>query len=154
MSSEKALTLPGRYEEVRSICEFVRAGAEAAGLDKSAIFGIELACDEAATNIIEHAYGTEDAGSITTSYSVTAEAFTVTMQDNGRSFDPETIPPPPNVATETTEVTPDELAKQLQVGGLGLHMIRKLMDEVYFSFDQDQGNTLVMIKRLGEDDKK
>lgn len=150
MTQRNVLTVPGRYDAVRGICEFVGAGAAAAGLDEKAVFQIELACDEAATNIIEHAYGEEDAGTITVDYRTSAESFTVSLHDNGRPFDPAGVPPPPTVATEITDVTPDELGTQLQIGGLGLHMIRKLMDEVYFSFDPEQGNTLIMVKRLSK----
>ena len=154
MTDEQMITVPGRYEEIREICAFVSAGATNAGLNEDTVFQIELSCDEAATNIIEHAYGGEDAGPIIVSYKATEDAFTFTLRDRGRSFDPATVPPPPTVATETVEVTPDELGSQLQVGGLGLHMIRKLMDEVYFSFDTDQGNTMVMVKRIGESEKR
>ncbi|MEZ4517739.1 MAG: ATP-binding protein [Chloroflexota bacterium] len=154
MSNEQVLTVPGRYAEVQGICKFVGAGAAAAGFDADTVFHIELSCDEAATNIIEHAYGAEAVGPITASYAVQGNAFTITLRDQGHSFDPSKVPPPPNVATEVTDVTPEELGNQLQVGGLGLHMIHKLMDEVYFSFDEKQGNTLVMVKRLREDDGK
>lgn len=150
MSQVNVLIVPGRYEAVRSICEFVGAAAEAAGLGQEAVFQIELACDEAATNIIEHAYGNEDAGTITVHYTTSDKAFTVSLRDNGEPFDPATVPPPPTIATEITDVTPEELGQQLQVGGLGLHMIRKLMDEVTFSFDPEHGNTLIMVKRLRE----
>jgi serine/threonine-protein kinase RsbW len=150
MSRANVLTVPGRYDAVRGICEFVSAGATAAGMNTKAVFQVELACDEAATNIIEHAYGAEDVGTITVQYARTGRDFTVTLQDNGRSFDPSAVPPPPTVATEITDVTPDELGSQLQVGGLGLHLIRKLMDEVYFSFDPQSGNTLTLVKRLEE----
>lgn len=150
MTKEQFLTVPGRYEEIRGICAFVGAGAADAGFDEDAVFQIELSCDEAATNIIEHAYGGENAGSIVVSYVTTASAFTFTLRDNGRPFDPTTVPPPPTVATATVDVTPEELGSQLKEGGLGLHMIRKLMDEVYFSFDADAGNTMVMVKRIAE----
>lgn len=154
MTKVNALTVPGRYDAIRGICEFVSAGATAAGLGEQAVFQVELACDEAVTNIIEHAYGVEDAGTITVNYTTSADAFTVSLHDSGRAFDPATVPPPPTVATEVTDVTPDELGTQLQVGGLGLHMIRKLMDEVYFSFDPERGNTLLMVKRLNKRGKE
>lgn len=152
-STEQAITVPGRYENIRAVCEFVGAGAEAVGLDEDMIFQIQLACDEAATNIIEHAYGGEEAGTITATYSVTDGAFTITLHDKGRSFDPASVPPPPPITTKITDtMTPEELETQLRVGGLGLHLIRQLMDEVYFSSDQKRGNTLVMVKRLQGDD--
>ncbi len=152
MSNGRSLTVPGRYESIRPICEFVVAAAADAGISEDAAFRIELACDEAATNIIEHAYGGEASGDVTVGCTATPDAFTIIMRDNGQPFDPAAVPPPPNVATQITDVTPEELSSQLQVGGLGLHMIRNLMDEVHFSFDETQGNTLIMVKRLGRND--
>jgi anti-sigma regulatory factor (Ser/Thr protein kinase) len=40
---------------------------------------------------------------------------------------------------------------QLQIGGLGLHFIRNLMDEVHFTFDREQGNTLIMVKKRSQE---
>lgn len=154
MTSDNVLTVPGRYSEIKRICQFVAAGAAEAGLDEDTIFHIELCCDEAGTNIIEHAYGQESVGTITASFAVDPDAFTITMRDNGRPFDPATVPPPPIIATEVTDLTPEELGRELQVGGLGLHIIRKLMDEVRFTFSPGQGNTLVMVKRIGENNRK
>jgi anti-sigma regulatory factor (Ser/Thr protein kinase) len=38
----------------------------------------------------------------------------------------------------------------LQVGGLGIHFMRKLMDEVHYSFNGKQGNTLVLVKKIDQ----
>ena len=64
MSNEKILIVPGRYDQIQVICEFVAGGARDAGLNADAVFHMELCCDEASTNIIEHAYGAEDVGEI------------------------------------------------------------------------------------------
>lgn len=140
MASKKNLTFPGRYDQIREACEFVVSGAEEAGFDPDEIFRIQLACDEACTNIIEHAYGAEDAGQIQISWQFKQGAFTIELRDNGRPFRPETVPYPsmPDSADNVDE---------LKVGGLGLHFMRSLMDEVEFSFDKD-GNRLVMVKYL------
>lgn len=150
MVKQRALTIPGRYDEVKRLCEFVSAGAAEAGLEDDAIFQIELCCDEAATNIIEHAYGGEDVGDILCTYEVSDTTFTVTLHDHGRPFDPQQVKPPP-VFDSTASQTPGEVSDQLQVGGLGLHFIRNLMDEVYFTFDPDGGNTLVMVKNRNQE---
>lgn len=119
-----------------------------AGLDADTIFRLELACDEAATNIIEHAYGAEGVGNIIVQYEVATDAFTITMRDTGRPFDPDEIPPPPSFDNMASSDVADELDDQLKVGGLGVYFIRRLMDKVSYSFDQLHGNTLVMVKRL------
>jgi serine/threonine-protein kinase RsbW len=138
MASSNKLTIPGRYDQIREACDFVVEGAEAVGFDPDEVFRIQLACDEACTNIIEHAYGQEDAGSITISWQNKKGAFIIELRDNGRPFQPETIPSP------TVPDSSDEV-DELKVGGLGLHFMWTLMDEVEFSFDEN-GNRLVMTK--------
>lgn len=140
MASSNKLTIPGRYDRIREACDFVVAGAETAGFDPDEIFRIQLACDEACTNIIEHAYGAEDAGQIWVSWQKKPGAFIIEMRDNGRAFQPEEIPSP-SVPDSSDDVD------ELKVGGLGLHFMRTLMDEVKFSFDEE-GNQLIMIKYI------
>jgi len=155
MGSEHSLTIPGRYKEIKRICEFVAAGAAQAGFDEDTIFRLELCCDEAATNIIEHAYGAEDGGPILVSYEVNKDDFMIVIRDYGATFDPNLVPPPPTVSMDETAVDGfGESTDQLRIGGLGLHLIRNLMDEVHFSSDQQEGNKLVMIKKLGVEPNK
>jgi anti-sigma regulatory factor (Ser/Thr protein kinase) len=150
MAKKRVLTIPGRFSEIKGLCEFVAEGAAEAGLDEDAIFQIELCCDEAATNIIEHAYGAEDVGTIVCICEVDDGAVTVTLHDNGRPFNPEAVKSPP-VFDQSAAQTPGEVSDRLQVGGLGLHFIRNLMDEVHFTFDQERGNTLVMVKKRNQE---
>lgn len=149
MSEEQVLVVPGRYKEIRRICEFIAAGAAEAGFDDDDIFHLELCCDEASTNIIEHAYGQEGAGEIAISYIVDEGDFTIVLRDNGKAFDPNQVPPPPDIGSEAMVL--DEVATQKRVGGLGLHFIRNLMDEVSYTADGRLGNRLVMVKKLQKD---
>ena len=149
MAHEQVLIVPGRYNEIKRICEFVAAGAAEAGFDDDTIFHLELCCDEASTNIIEHAYGQEGAGNIVISYAIAEDEFTIVLRDNGQACDPANVPPPPAISRESIPL--DELANQMRIGGLGLHFIRNLMDEVTYSSDNRQGNRLVMVKKLQKD---
>ncbi len=136
-----ALSVPGRYDQIANVCKFVVAGAEASGFGVDELFQIELACDEACTNVIEHAYGGEEKGNITVTWNFTAGSFTITIVDEGKPFDPAEIPPP--------EVPSDpEDIDNLRIGGLGIHFMRKLMDDVRFIVGDTQGNRLVMVKHL------
>jgi anti-sigma regulatory factor (Ser/Thr protein kinase) len=153
MAIQRRLTVPGRYPEIRRICEFVAASATEAGFDDDVVYHLELCCDEASTNIIEHAYGGEDVGAINVTTTTDRASFTVTLQDNGQPFDPEAVPAPPDINGDLASgASADALSQQLQIGGLGLHFIRNLMDEVYFTFDKDHGNTMVMVKYLQDKD--
>jgi anti-sigma regulatory factor (Ser/Thr protein kinase) len=144
MGKKHVLTVAGRYDEIKTICQFVMQGAAAAGLDETAVFHIELACDEACTNIIEHAYGGEDNGSITISWQVEAGMFVITLKDNGRAFNIDQIPAAPD--TDNIE--------NIKIGGLGIHFMRKLMDDVQFSTEPPTGNKLVMKKKMATPKEK
>ena len=100
---------------------------------------MQLAVDEACSNIVEHAYGGEGRGDIECTCRVNDEGLTVILQDCGRPFDPSLVPEPnasPNLDDETCTG-----------GGLGLYFMRQLMDEVRFEFTPDSGNVVTMVKR-------
>jgi anti-sigma regulatory factor (Ser/Thr protein kinase) len=144
MGREKSLTVRGRYAEIQRLCTFVSNGARQAGFSEDSIFQIELACDEACTNIIEHTYGGEDEGEITVRWQVENRTFVVSIEDNGQRFDPGQIPPPP--MPPGSPAADNEF--EIQVGGLGVFFMRELMDEVEFSYEAGKGNVLTMEKQL------
>lgn len=141
------VTIPGRYDRVIDVCNFVVSGARQIGFGEDELFRIELACDEACTNVIQHAYGGEDQGTIRVVWEYAKGAFVITIYDYGRYFDPDTLPEP-NIPK-----SPDDI-DQLKIGGLGIHFMRSLMDEVRFQSDQGAGNKLVMVKYLSENNRR
>ena len=145
MTDKHVLTVVGQYTQVQETCAFVCEGARTAGFDEQAVFHIELACDEACTNIIEHAYGGDTTGMIQVSYEADDEHFIITFHDNGRSFDVNSVPIPSTFQDDTNT---EKIHETLKVGGLGIHFIRQLMDEVTFQSDPQQGNTLTLVKKL------
>jgi anti-sigma regulatory factor (Ser/Thr protein kinase) len=150
MDQDNVLTVGGRYDQIRKITSFVTSGARGAGLDDDAVFHIELCCDEAASNIIEHAYGGEELGEIVVHYWVDDDAFIVTLSDQGRPFNPDEVPEPQSINNEIDAPEPAlaEYLDSLQVGGLGIYFMRKLMDEVHYSFNSPSGNRLTLVKYL------
>jgi len=129
---------PGRFDSLASIGEFVTQAAEQAGLDAQAAYAVQTAVDEACTNIIEHSYGGEGRGEIACTCRINDEGLTVILRDQGRPFDPDSIPRP-DLSTSLED---------RQESGLGLFFMRYLMDEVRFEFT-DSGNVLTMVKRRG-----
>jgi anti-sigma regulatory factor (Ser/Thr protein kinase) len=104
---------------------------------EAGVFEVQTAVDEACTNIMEYAYS-EEGGVITLTCEVQDNDFVVTIRDRGKPFDPSSVPPPDLEA---------DLDKR-RIGGLGIYLMRKLMDDVSYSFDAEKGNTLVMRKIL------
>lgn len=134
----EVLVVTSSLEDLPRVLDFVRQACLNAGLDEDAVFACELAADEACTNIIEHAYHGRPDGEIRVSCLRTRQGFTVEFRDRGTSFDPSQVAAP-NLSGTLFE---------RDVGGLGLHFMRSLMDEVHFQFDEKEGNTLTMTRRF------
>lgn len=136
MPKQWELTVDGRLENLATIADFVIKAAQAAGLNEKATFEVQMAVDEACTNVIQHSYREEEKGEIALRCELTDCDFLVTIRDHGRPFNPDVVPP--------TNLT-SSLAER-QEGMLGLYFMRQLMDEVRFRFDAE-GNELTMVKR-------
>lgn len=141
MVDKHNLTVPGRFDSLAEISNFIMQAARDAGFDEDDVFHIQMAVDEACTNIVEHAYGQGVGGDIDLSCRVTESGeFCIDIRDYGKPFDPGEISVP---HIDRGEIELDDL----QAGGLGLFFMRKLMDEVTFHFDEKAGNHLTMVKR-------
>jgi serine/threonine-protein kinase RsbW len=133
------LTVPGRFESLPQITDFIGQAARDAGFDEDQIFNIQMAVDEACSNIIEHAYGADCRGDIALTCCLELDnSFVVTIHDTGQPFDPQSVPDPPLGAS----------LEDLPEGGLGLYFMRKLMDKIHFEFDRDHGNVLTMVNQM------
>ena len=137
MGTEEKLTFPGRFESLAAISEFVGRAAGKASLGERAIYEVQLAVDEACSNIIEHAYGGEGHGDIEITCRINSEGLTVILRDFGHRFEPDSVPPPNLRAS----------LENRDLGGLGLYFMYQMMDEVHFEFMPDSGNVLTMVKR-------
>ena len=94
MPKQWELTVDGRLENLSTIADFVVKAAQASGLDEKAIFEVQLAVDEACTNVIEHSYRGEDKGEIALRCERAEGGFVVTIRDHGQPFNPEDVPLP------------------------------------------------------------
>ena len=135
----ETLTIPATLDSLAAISDFITDGTMRAGLDDRAAWQVQLAVDEAATNIIQHGYHDTSRGDIELAWRLDGDEFVVTLRDHGRSFKPEDVPAP--------DVTSP--LEERQAGGLGLFIMGRLMDSVTFTFDEQHGNLLTMGKRVG-----
>ena len=128
---------PAQFEYLDAMRDFTAESARLAGLDEKEVYNLQLVVDEAASNIIEHAYEGIQGGQIELSLEVTKKAFTIILCDEGKQFVGESDEPDIKAELEDRAV-----------GGLGLFFMRKLMDEVRFEWFPDKGNVLTMVKLL------
>jgi len=133
----KNIQFAAKFEYLDEIREFVGTIARAGGFSDKDVYNIQLATDEAASNIIEHAYENQPDGILDLSCGIRKDAITIILIDHGESFDPSDVPPPDLKA---------DLSDR-KIGGLGLFLMRKLMDEVHYESRPDKSNILTMIKR-------
>jgi serine/threonine-protein kinase RsbW len=133
----QSVQFSAKYEFLDEIREFVGDIARAGGFGDKDIYNIQLAADEAASNIIEHAYEGVNDGLLELSCGVHGNTITIILVDHGESFDPSEIPLPDLKA---------DLSER-KIGGLGIFLMRKLMDEVHYEVKPNKHNVLTMTKR-------
>ena len=137
---EKTFTLqvPSSTENLALIREFVATIGAQAGLAEIEIANLELAVDEACANVIEHAYGHDATKEVTVSANFDVDSITFVIVDAGKGFDPAQI----------NQEELESLIAKRKDGGLGMRLIKTLMDEVQYEIGPGQKNELRMTKRI------
>jgi anti-sigma regulatory factor (Ser/Thr protein kinase) len=133
----RSVRFAAKFEYLDEIREFVGGIARDGGFGEKDVYNIQLATDEAASNIIEHAYEGISDGVLDLSCGLEEAAIRIMLIDYGEPFDPSAIPMPDLKA---------DLSDR-KIGGLGIFLMRKLMDEVHYEPRDDKSNVLTMIKR-------
>jgi len=131
------LLISSSTDNLAKVRSFVEMHGADVGFDKRVISHIILAVDEACTNIIEHAYNNSENEKIRIKIKSANNKFSVTITDRGNHFDPSLIEEP-NIAKSQ---------KMKKGGGLGMFLMKKLMDEVKYNA-KSNGNELILIKYL------
>ena len=134
----ESLTLPATLDSLALISEFITDATTRVGLDEHAAWQVQLAVDEAATNIIQHGYDPDVPGQIELNWQVEGDRLMVSLRDTGRRFNPDDVPAP--------DITSP--LEERQAGGLGLYLMGQLMDAVEFTFGDPRGNLLTMSKQI------
>jgi serine/threonine-protein kinase RsbW len=134
------IVFDANFDNLDEIREIVAEAARQVGFSDKEIYAIQLAADEASSNIIEHAYAGVEGGKLEIDISISDNKLKIIMRDHGKPFDPASVPEP-NVKADLSE---------RKIGGLGMYLMRKLMDEVSYESSPETGNILTMIKRLGD----
>ncbi len=116
------LTIPSSTRYLEDVRQFVESHASRAKFSEDIVEQLKMAVDEACANVIEHAYKGQDEHAIDIAVIVKPDRFTVRIRDEGVGFN------------QSSYSEPDirQLAKARQSGGFGVHIIRKLMDQVEY----------------------
>ncbi len=135
----KEIILHNRIEEIERLGNFVDELSDELGIDPGTAFNLNLALEEAATNIINYAYpeGEDHTFSITARKDDKA-VLSLSLRDSGTAFNP---------LEEAPEVDTTLGVEERAIGGLGIFLIRQIMDSV--SYERTDGqNILTMTKQL------
>lgn len=135
---DEQLTITSETEHLARVREFLQNCATRAGLPGSELGKIVLAVDEATANIMKHAYGGQPGGEIHFAIRSDGERLEVVITDHGQGFDPDRIKDP-------------DMAEHVRAGrksGLGIFLMRQIMDEVTYTFREGVPNRLRLVKYL------
>lgn len=132
------LTIPNDPKRLGMVREFVSRMVLSSGLSRAEENKLILAVDEAVTNVMEHCYGPGREGTIEIEIEYSDTAFEIRIRDEGRFFNPELVPNP-------------DVLDNLRTGkkkGLGIFLMRQIMDEIKYQFLDDRRNELTLVKRI------
>jgi anti-sigma regulatory factor (Ser/Thr protein kinase) len=134
----KELTIAATVENIEVVTDFVNQQLELLGCPMKAQMQIDIAIDELFSNIAHYSYNPE-VGQATVRVEVVENplAVTITFIDNGIPYDP--------LAKEDPDLTLS--AEERQIGGLGIYMVKKSMDEITYEYKDGQ-NILSIKKRI------
>ena len=132
----KELTINATLENIQTVTDFVDGQLEELGCSMKAQMQIDIAIDELFGNIVHYAYNPE-VGPVTVRVEVTEDplAVSITFIDNGVPYDP--------LAKTDPDVTLS--AEEREIGGLGIFMVKKSMDEI--SYEYRSGQNILTIKQ-------
>jgi serine/threonine-protein kinase RsbW len=136
MEKRPPLLIAAELKNLSSIRTFVEEEAAALGAQPKAVADMLLAVDEAATNIMVHGYQGRP-GAIEIEVSRRQDDLVVRLRDQAAPFDPNQVPPPD--LTLPLEERP--------IGGLGVYLITRLMDEMQHRIRPEGGNELILVKK-------
>lgn len=131
-------TFAASLDTIPDIVGFVSETASAMGVHPKRVMHLELAVEEAAVNICSYAYEIPP-GEVTIRISRETEVVRIELVDAGVPFDP--------LAADAPDIR-SELENR-EVGGLGIFLIRRMLDEVHYSRSGDR-NILSLAVRYGE----
>lgn len=132
----KELTIAATVENIEVVTDFVNQQLEELACPMKAQMQINIAIDELFSNIAHYSYNPE-VGQATVRVEVVENplAVTITFIDNGIPYDP--------LAKEDPDLTLS--AEERQIGGLGIYMVKKSMDEI--SYEYKDGQNILSIKK-------
>ena len=136
----ETITLDNDVCEITRLSDFQDAVYTKMNISQSLAGKLRLAVEEAVVNVINYAYPSGRHGSIHVAFMTDGRQLKITITDTGVAFDPTTI------AKADTTLS----AKERRIGGLGVFLVREIMDSINYERIDDQ-NILTLTKQLNKE---
>lgn len=131
------IRIPADVKDIERLCHLVRQFGDLHEIPSRTLYAVNLAIDEAVTNIIQYAYEDPAGQEVTVHLAVAGTEFRGDVIDAGQEFNPLAVPMPDLSAP----------LEERSLGGLGIHLVRSLMDRLSYR-REDGKNVLTMTKRI------
>jgi anti-sigma regulatory factor (Ser/Thr protein kinase) len=129
------LRLPNRLSELATLRAAVDAVLRGPGVDEHVLFEVNVALEEIFCNVVEHAYPDGGEHVVDVRLELQRGVFRAVVSDDGVAFDPLAAPEPDVNAP----------LEERRIGGLGVFLTRKFMDEV--SYRREAGRNVLTLSR-------
>jgi anti-sigma regulatory factor (Ser/Thr protein kinase) len=130
-------TLPGEESRLQDAMAFLHGFWQTESLPDELLFPFELALEEVFMNVAMHGGGEQGPATVWLELERADGRLNLSLSDDGRAFDPLALPTPDL----------DAPLEERPVGGLGVYLVREMMDDVSYSY-RDGRNCLSMWKSL------
>jgi serine/threonine-protein kinase RsbW len=137
MTAPATVVHPGTLENLPRFLGFIDDVCARIDADDGTKFALRLAVEEVCTNLIVHGYKDLPPGPIQVVAVDDSDRVTLVIQDRSPPFDPKNAPAP--------DLSSD--VEHRRVGGLGWHLVKKMVDEIRYVPGTPTGNVLTLVKR-------
>jgi sigma-B regulation protein RsbU (phosphoserine phosphatase) len=132
---QRTIELNNDIAEIPQLSAFIDRFAEEVGLDFSLTMSLNLAMEEAVVNVMQYAYPQGTKGKVVISANINGDDVVFVIIDAGVAFDP----------TTKTEVDVDQIAEDRPIGGLGIHLVRNIMDSI--QYERLNGKNILTLRK-------
>jgi serine/threonine-protein kinase RsbW len=131
------IRLAADVKEIERLNRLVRQFGELHEVPSRTLYAVNLALDELVTNVVLYGYESATGKEVLVRIATAGQELVASVLDDGKAFDPLKAPPPDLTAP----------LEERTLGGLGIHLVRSLMDHVSYARDDDK-NVLTIRKRI------
>jgi anti-sigma regulatory factor (Ser/Thr protein kinase) len=136
VSHKNSFELKNDLSELETLCQHLNKFGHVSGLSEACITDINICLDELFTNIVSYGFTDDLEHMIRFTINVDNNVLTLTIEDEGIAFNP--------LEKKDPEIPADLI--DVRIGGLGIHIVRKLMDDI--SYKRKHGKNKLTMKKF------